>query len=342
MTPRGVEDKPTWSAVPRSVRASTEQVLGAPVARAQRAWGGYSPTPTFRLRLVDGSRAFFKAASPSSTPFAQVAHLREERVYAELGELIGPWAPSVLGSFVEGDWRVLLLEDLGPKSAPPWPAGLARNVARALAKFHRSTLERPVPAWVPRARAHPAFGIDPPAWGLERDEIDGLVGLTGDAARATSAWLETSVSVLADAARQLADPALRHALLHVDVRSDNLRWTRGRLRLFDWPHVGVGPPEFDVVAFAQAVAAEGGPEPEETIRGYAQALDPDPVALDASVAAVAGYFVRNAWLPEIPALPRVRGFQRRQLAASLHWAARRLGLPEPTWTDHMRPAPVPA
>ncbi len=262
-------------------------------------------------------------------------------MYAELGELIGPWAPSVFGSFVEDDWRVLLLEDLGPKSAPPWSAGLARNVAKALAGFHRSTLERPVPAWVPGPRSHPAFGIDPPAWDLKDEEMDGLARLADDAAGAASAWLMASVPVLATAAQRLADPTLRHALLHVDVRSDNLRWIRGRLRLFDWPHVGVGPPEFDVAAFAQAVAAEGGPAPEETMRGYALAQEVDPVALDASVAAIAGYFVRNAWLPEIPELPRVRGFQRRQLAASLRWAARRLGLPEPTWTDRMLPAPVP-
>src|SRR3712207_7513586 len=42
------------------------------------------------------------------------------------------------GSFHAGAWRVLLLEDLGPKSVPPWTPATIRNVSRAYAEFHRS------------------------------------------------------------------------------------------------------------------------------------------------------------------------------------------------------------
>lgn len=337
MSRTGVEAKPPWSAVPRAVRVSTEEALGAPVARAMRVWGGYSATPTFRLRLGDGRRAFFKAASPASTAFARVAHAREERIYAELGDIIGAWAPAPLGSFARDEWRVLLLEDLGPKTAPPWTAPMARRVARELGRFHASTVDQRLPNWILRPDAHPALGINPPAWSLTPDEIDALAGLAGGAAPAAAAWLGDHVGALADASRGVADQSLRHGLLHADVRSDNLRLVRGRLRLFDWPHVGVGPPEFDVVAFAQTVTVEGGPAPEETISAYAEGLEVDPAALDASVAALAGYFARHAWLPDIPELPRVRGFQRRQLTVTLRWAARRLALPEPAWLDEISP-----
>jgi hypothetical protein len=64
---------------------------------------------------------------------------------------------------------------------------------------------------------------------------------------------------------------------------------------------------------------------------YGERYGVDPSALDASIAAVAGYFARHAWAAEIPGLPRVRSFQRQQLAVSLAWAARRLGIPEPGW-----------
>jgi len=301
-----------------------------------RVWGGYSPTPTFRLRLADGRRAFFKAASPDSTTFARIAHGREERVYLELGKLIAEWAPQLLGRFERDDWRVMLLEDLGPKSAPPWTPALTRNVAHALGAFHAATADRPLPKWLLRPAAHAVMGIDPPAWTLSPGDTSKLAGLAGPRRGEASAWLRAHGPALADAARGMADPSLRHAFVHLDVRSDNLRWVGGRLYLFDWPHVGVGPPEFDAAAFAQAVTVEGGPKPEQIMDWYGQRYPVDPRALDVSVAAVAGYFADHAWAPEIPALPRVRTFQRQQLKVTVAWAARRLGLPHPEWLDQLR------
>lgn len=328
----GPERKPVWRSVPEPVRSAVAEALGAPIVRAARAWGGYSPTPTFRLRLADGRRAFFKAAGPRSTPFARVAHEREERVYRELGPLIRDWSPRFLRALAIGDWRVMLLEDLGPKSAPPWSDALARNVARGLGRFHSSVKDRSVPAWVPRADRHPALGVTPPAWTFEPDDLERLAGLAAARAEAR-AWLAAHVPLLAEAARGMADSALSRTLLHVDVRSDNLRWLDGRLVLFDWPHVAVGPPEFDAAAFAQTVTVEAGPEPERVMAWYGEEWPVEPRALDASVAAIAGYFAHNAWLPALPELPRVRSFQRAQLAVSLRWAARRLGLAKPTWLD---------
>ena len=58
------EAKPIWSVVPEAVRAETERILGARVARAARAFGGYGPSATFRLILDDGRRAFFKGVYP--------------------------------------------------------------------------------------------------------------------------------------------------------------------------------------------------------------------------------------------------------------------------------------
>jgi Ser/Thr protein kinase RdoA (MazF antagonist) len=338
----GAEAKPTWRSVPPSVRAATGELLGAPVVRAMRIWGGYSPTPTFRLRLADGQRAFFKAASPDSTPFAQIAHGREERVYLELEDLIAGWAPRLLGSFERDNWRVMLLEDLGPKSAPPWTPALARNVAWALAEFHAATADRPLPDWLPRPPVHDVMGIDPPAWVFTAEDLRSLAGLAGPRRGEASEWLRAHLPALAHAARGMADPSLRHAFVHLDVRSDNLRWHGGRLYLFDWPHVGVGPPEFDAAAFAQTVTVEGGAEPEQVMAWYGQRYPVDARALDASVAAVAGYFADHAWAAEIPALPRVRTFQRQQLRVTLTWAARRLGLPHPTWLERLPGRTQPA
>src|SRR5262249_17677251 len=56
---------------------------------------------------------------------------------------------------------------------------------------------------------------------------------------------------------------------------------------------------------------------------------PEQVADGSYAACVAGFFASRAGLPEVPAAPRVRWFQRRQLAVALPWAARVLGLPAP-------------
>lgn len=334
MARAGLEPKPPWRSVPLSVRQAVARTLGAEARRAIIAWGGYTPTPTYRLLLTNGRRAFFKAVSPDSNDFARAAHSREERVYRELVHLIGPWAPAFYGAFACDGWQVLLLEDLGPKSAPPWTTTLARRVARAYGDFHAATLGQPIPSWVPRPARYGAM-TSRWAWATEPDALDRVSGLVNGAAEASTAmrWLEAATPTLAQVARSLDTVGPPYAFLHRDTRSDNLRWTPDGLRLVDWPHVGAGPPEEDAVAFAQSVTTEGGPRPEQVITWYAERIAVRPFALDAAVVDLAGFFADQAWRPAIPGLPRLRSFQRAQLSVTLAWAARRLDLPPPTWLN---------
>lgn len=59
------EAKPSWSMVPTAVRREVDRVLGAPVARAVRAYGGYAPSATFRLLYVNPQ---FEGVTPRSRP----------------------------------------------------------------------------------------------------------------------------------------------------------------------------------------------------------------------------------------------------------------------------------
>lgn len=331
MSRTGVEPKPPWRAVPVAVRHAVEAMLGSQVRRGARVWGGYGPSPTYRLRLADGRGAFFKAVNPASNEFMHSAHAREERAYSELDQLIGPWAPTFYGAIHCAGWDVMLLEDLGPKSAPPWMPGLARRGAQALADFHTSTLGASLPDWLPQ----PGSLLTPMAalWGrgMETESLRGVVDMAGDQHDAAGRWLEAALPTLAQASRRLPDVAPPHALLHFDVRSDNLRWVHGRLRLVDWPHVASGPPELDAAAFAQSVTVEGGPAAEQVMAWYGERSPLRGDALDASVAWLAAFFAYHAWRPDIEGLPRLRPFQRQQLAVCLAWAARRLDLPPPLW-----------
>jgi Ser/Thr protein kinase RdoA (MazF antagonist) len=334
----GPEDKPEWRRVPAALRAEVGARLGAEVTRAERAYGSYGPSATFRLRLADGRRAFFKGVYPVGEQSVVRWSLdREERVYERLGALIAPWAPRYHGAVRHEGWHALLLEDLGPGTAPPWTPRLAETAMRAYGAFHQSTYGRPLPRWLPRRDAW--AGRFSNVW--ERllampGGVAQLAALAGEREGEARAWLERHVPALDAAALGLARVRPPYALLHLDTRSDNVRVQPGadpELRLFDWPFACVGPPEFDFAAFAQSVSGEGGPAPEQLTRWYAAAQPVREAALRSSVAAVAGFFARNAWQPAPEELPRLRAVQRMQLRATLPWAARLLDLPEPGWIE---------
>jgi len=312
------------------VKSEVARVLGSPVRRAARIYGGYAPSATFRLVLADGRRAFFKGVSARSNEFMRGALVQEERVYRELAEFIRPWAPQLLGSVKVDDWHAVLLEDLGPTDVPPWTTRKTKDAARSFAEFHASTIGRPLPEWVTdwvlrmEAANWQRTASDPGA-------VDAAASLAGPRSAEARRWLEDALPALHAAATGLADVPEPYALIYLDARADNVRWNRGRLRIFDWNWVSRGPVEPDAAALAQGTAAEGGPPPEVFMAEYTRAVPVRDDALRAAAALIAGIFIRSAPLPPNPELPRLRSIQRRQLKASLGWAARLLDLPEPRW-----------
>src|SRR5256885_1784847 len=126
------EEKPPWSAVPAVVRAEAEKRLHSRVVRATRAYGGYAASATFRLVLANGRRAFFKGGYPPPPGSAAIFPIeREEKRYRSLGRFMGRWAPRLYGSFQLERWHVLLLEDVGAATIPPWRADKARPASRS-------------------------------------------------------------------------------------------------------------------------------------------------------------------------------------------------------------------
>ncbi|MFN2521165.1 MAG: phosphotransferase [Candidatus Limnocylindria bacterium] len=310
------------------MRAETERLVGSRVTRALRVYGGYGPSATFRLTLADGRRAFFKSSYPTHES-VKWAMPREAKVYRQLGERIAPWGPRFFGAFEIERWYVLVLEDLGPGGSPRWTPASARRAARAYAAFHASTVGDRLPRWLSRTQHH-EFGA---YWGrlAGRGEVAGTAGLARRRRGEAEEWLDVALPVLRAHESKLRTLRPPFALLHFDTRSDNVRLQGEQLRIFDWPFASVGPHEFDLAAFAQSIAAEGGPLPERVAAHYAEVLPLRDRAMDASVAGIAGYFADRAWRPPVKGLPRLRSIQRRQLKATLGWAARRFALPEPRW-----------
>ncbi|MGI8520005.1 MAG: phosphotransferase [Actinomycetota bacterium] len=325
------EGKPAWSAVPHPIKAAVAGMLQSPVVRAVRTYGGYGPSATYGLTLADGRRVFFKGTYPLPEGSGVRWSLdREEVVYRHLGRIIQPWAPKYLGSVRADGWHALLLELVSGTPALPWTRTKAVRAAQSYAQFHASTLGRSMPRWLSHTR-HRDFSAYWRQIGRDELAVARLAGLAGQHSEDAMEWIKTCGVTLRQAEKKLRSAPGPQALLHFDTRSDNVRLEGRLLRLFDWPFASVGPAEFDFAAFVQSIEAEGGPDCDVAMASYESVLPLRRDVLIGSVAGIAGYFADRAPRPPVPGLPRLRSIQRRQLKASLSWAARLLDLPNPSW-----------
>jgi hypothetical protein len=273
-------------------------VGAAAVVAEPVAGGGYGTnTAKWRVELADGRRAFVKLALDD----VAVDWLRREHhVYMHVRE---PFLPTLLGWHDAGGRTLLVLEDLAHAHwPPPWSRAMVDAVLAALDAVHAA--EPP-----PGLRALEGERERLHGWSLVADDPRPLLA-TG---LCSPSWLDAALPVLsrASATAELAG----HALVHLDVRSDNLCLDGDRVVLVDWNFASVGNPLLDVVAWLPSLRLEGGPEPWELV--------PDSRGL---AALIAGFFASRAGLPPPATAPTVREFQRRQAEIALPWAARELDL----------------
>jgi hypothetical protein len=258
---------------------------------------------------------------------------REVRVYRDLQRFISPWAPAFYGSFEVRGWHGLLLEDLGPPTMPPWTMAKARVAMEGYGAMHCASFGARFPSAAPRDRWR-GFAYTWERLQSRPEGMAGLASLAGTRSGDATTWLEAHHAALDHSAQALARVRGPFALLHLDTRSDNIRVHPAAavpLRIFDWPFACAGPPELDLMAFVQSIVCEAGPDADTLVQWYARRQPVRERVLAASAAAIAGFFAEQAWRPDVPALPRLRSIQRRQLKASLTWAARLLTLPTPDW-----------
>jgi hypothetical protein len=278
--------------------ARVERVLGTQAESWQPvAYRGWSRAEHWTIQLADGTRAFAKVASIDPHP----GWLRQERAVYDL--VAGPFMPGFVG-WEDGDRPLLVLEDLTTDAhwPPPWRRG---DVEAVLATLSEVAAVRPA--------GLPAFPDPWLNWTAVADDPQPFLSL-GIASRA---WLEAALPVLVAAEERL--PLAGAALVHGDVRSDNLCIRDGHAVLVDWNFAMVGNPASDVALWLPSLTLEGGPQPD--------ALADDAVAGFSVL--VAGFFAAHAGLPPPEGAPRVRGFQLAQLEVALPWACRVLGIEPP-------------
>lgn len=262
---------------------------------------GYATNEHWTVELADGTRAFLKhAATVEPCP----TWLRdEERVYAAVS---GPFMPELL-AWEDDDRPLLVLEDLSDaRWVPPWTAGDVDTVLAALDELARTAPRGPLPRFEDRRL---------PSWERVADDPAPFLSL----GVAGTNWLDRTLPALVEATANT--PLAGDAVLHCDVRGDNLCIRDGRAVLFDWNHASVGNPAADVAYWLPSLRLDGGPGLDEVAL---QAPGADDFA-----AYLAGFFASRAGLPPPEGAPRVRLFQLQQLEVALPWACRVLELPPP-------------
>ena len=298
-----------WEAVPESVRAAVESGLGSRVSQSVTQPGGFSPGVAARLRLEDGRTAFVKAVGSEPNPESPDFHRSEARVAVALPPETP--APKFLFAHDDGDWVALVFEDVdGHEPELPWRRDELERVLDALTDLSAALTPAPLDA--------------PPLKERYGELFQGWRLLAAEAPEGLDHWATERLDVLAGLEASWEEASAGETLLHADIRADNVLLTEDRVVFVDWPHVCLGAPWVDLLAFLPSVAMQAGPKPWELFNDHPLARRAPPEDVDAVLAALAGFFVQRATLPPPPGLPTLREFQRAQGTESLAWLRRRL------------------
>lgn len=310
--------RPSWQALPAALRAAVADRLGAPVSAARVAGAGFTRGFAAVLDTADGGRAFVKAAPAAGQPRLVDSYAREAAILDRLPADLP--APRPRWTLHEAGWFVLCTDAVdGHTPRLPWApteldaalAGYAQ-VAAALADAPAGLTALGLPHLADLARSdilwweEVAAGREPspPLPGPARGRLPELVALE---------------------ARLPGYAAEAAGLIHGDLRVDNvLIDADGRAWFCDWTWVCHGPPWWDVAGLLLTAYA-GGLDADALFAGHPACAGAPADALDATLAALAGYYLTGAAAAPPTASPHLPAHQRWSGEQALDWLARRQG-----------------
>lgn len=300
----------TWWQVPGHVRSAVETSLGSNVVEAVTQAAGFSPGAAARIRLASGGRAFVKALSASLHSPSLGLYRNEAAVTPHLPADLP--VPRLLDVYDDGQWVALVYEDIeGRHPEVPWRPDELNRVAGAIADLGAALDPSP---WV----GAPTFA----------DVNGGFIQAWRAFAMSPPNDLDFSVRQMLDkllsAEVDLAEVVSGEALLHNDIRSDNILLTPdGRVVFVDWGMPCKGATWQDLLMFSFTAAFEGGADIDLLVRT-------DPLTRDIAeewidIVVVAGYAAYRslAQRPVDPLVPSGNAYHIACAEASLRWAQSR-------------------
>lgn len=282
--------------------------------------GGFSPGLAVRVAGGGGRRAFVKAISkryPESLPF----YRKEASVAARLPPLVATPAFQFCAEY--DDWIVLAFDDVdGRMPALPWRREEVELILEAITRL--AEVGDPCPL----AGIEP-WGGDPGGWpGWRLVPGSPIVDRLAPPARRRLVELVELEAMY---------PAATHgeALVHADLRVDNILITAEGVRFVDWACAARGGAWVDVMHFCLNAAVHGLDDPNGVFRHHPLTAGVAPEALRSILAAVAGRMVYLSSQPAVAGLPALRDFQALVATAAWRWLSRVSRWPGPPrmWRD---------
>jgi hypothetical protein len=308
---------------PAPLRAWLTGELGAEPASWTTAVGGFSPGIAARVIAADGRRAFVKAVDSSANPDTPTLFRNEAAALRLLGSAPGAaevLAP-LLGVYDDGDWVALMLADVeGATPALPFIPDEVAVVGTGLERLAEFLTTVRIDAELPRLGSGGSLIT---GW---RRVADG----SADDPR-LDPWIRAHLDLLLELAEH-ADTALRgDALLHFDIRSDNLlltpdpRAAAGRRAVFvDWAWLRRGAVWCDAALFGYLATSPTAVPPELFVASSVLLREVPPRDLSSLVAVVTSSMTAGSLKPPSPGLPGIRDWQAGMAADGLSWLRERL------------------
>ncbi|MPY52853.1 aminoglycoside phosphotransferase family protein [Streptomyces acidicola] len=297
-----------WAALPREVTARIEQMLGSPVVDASSQPGGFSEGLAARVHLVNGKRAFIKAASSLVAPAVADFHRRETAVSQRLPA--GAPTPRLLDAYDDGTWVMLAFEDVpGRLPAQPWQPDELDRVLAAVTDMTEVLTPSPVDDAI-----------------LGEPRLGGWLDVAADAAvRAKVVELSPWAAHHFDDLVALEQNAslVGSTLLHGDLYPFNIMLTADRVFVVDWPHAWIGPRHCDVVTLLSS-AWLSGVDPQPIAERHPLIRDVDPVRVNEVLALQAGFLLRMAAVAGPAADRKLVAMATALGLASLRWLGQRV------------------
>jgi aminoglycoside phosphotransferase (APT) family kinase protein len=302
--------RPVWDDLPAAVREAIARRLGAQVAAATSAGGGFTRAFAAVLTTDTGERVFVKAA-PAQDPTARW-YAREHAITAALPA--GVRAARPRWTLAEAGYFVLCLDAVdGRVPGLPWSPD---DLNATLTAWSAAATALATPSADLRAVGLPALPE------LVRDELswwtEVAAGREPMPAYAPD-WLPARLTELADLEQDLVALAGGTGMLHGDLRVDNVLIDGDGLAwLCDWTWPCLGAPWFDTVTLL--------------VSAYASGLDADrllepwsapPLGVDGVLAAMSGYWLTMASGPPSAASPHSGQHHRFSGTQALAWLAAR-------------------
>ena len=311
---RSTAARRTWAELPFLLQERAAAHLGGRVTRVRMAGGGFTPGFAAVLESAGGGRIFAKAA-PESDAFIYPSYLREARVLPFMPP--GMPLPALRAAehlAVDGTgWQLLVYEAVdGTMPGHPWTNGELRAVeqscaeaVRRLQDFPRELAGDPLAddfAAVPSSFLAVADG-EPAPWFLP--------GLSAREAGSFQALLDLCPEALAG-----------DAVLHGDLRPDNILMLSGLALICDWNYLGSGPEWADWVSVLPYARA-GGLDADAWLHRSALTRAVPARYIDAFLAGLLNYMIHWGSQPEVPTSPQLRVHGRHTARIVYDWCVAR-------------------